>query len=61
MFALMSGNLIYVFFSQLLDHSVQKIVDRGFTIEQAEYALRVNRNNVDKALRSLQKTDIKHK
>ncbi|XP_018397816.1 PREDICTED: tudor domain-containing protein 3 isoform X2 [Cyphomyrmex costatus] len=45
---------------QLLDHSVQKIVDRGFTIEQAEYALRVNRNNVDKALRSLQKIDTKH-
>ncbi|XP_018343989.1 PREDICTED: tudor domain-containing protein 3 isoform X2 [Trachymyrmex septentrionalis] len=45
---------------QLLDHSVQKIVDRGFTIEQAEYALRVNRNNVDKALRSLQRTDTKH-
>ncbi|XP_011880090.1 PREDICTED: tudor domain-containing protein 3 [Vollenhovia emeryi] len=45
---------------QLLDHSVQKIVDRGFTIDQAEYALRVNRNNVDKALRSLQKTDVKH-
>ncbi|XP_011342307.1 tudor domain-containing protein 3 isoform X2 [Ooceraea biroi] len=44
---------------QLLDHSVQKIVDRGFTIEQAEYALRVNRNNVDRALRSLQKTDSK--
>lgn len=57
----MSENLIYVRFSQLLDHSVQKIVDRGFSIEQAEYALRVNRNNVDKALRSLQKTDIKHK
>ncbi|TGZ32543.1 Tudor domain-containing protein 3 [Temnothorax longispinosus] len=45
---------------QLLDHSVQKIVDRGFTIEQAEYALRVNRNNVDKALRSLQKTDSRY-
>ncbi|XP_011158828.1 tudor domain-containing protein 3 isoform X2 [Solenopsis invicta] len=45
---------------QLLDHSVQKIVDRGFTIEQAEYALRINRNNVDRALKSLQKTDIKH-
>ncbi|XP_012218057.1 tudor domain-containing protein 3 isoform X2 [Linepithema humile] len=45
---------------QLLDHSVQKIVDRGFTVEQAEYALRVNRNNVDKALKSLQKTDYKH-
>ncbi|XP_029674772.1 tudor domain-containing protein 3 isoform X2 [Formica exsecta] len=45
---------------QLLDHSVQKIIDRGFTIEQAEYALRINRNNVDRALRSLQKTDSKH-
>ncbi|KAL6426423.1 hypothetical protein ACFW04_009123 [Cataglyphis niger] len=45
---------------QLLDHSVQKIIDRGFTIEQAEYALRINRNNVDRALRSLQKTDTKH-
>ncbi|XP_032664027.1 tudor domain-containing protein 3 isoform X2 [Odontomachus brunneus] len=45
---------------QLLDHSVQKIIDRGFTIEQAEYALKVNRNNVDKALKSLQKTDSKH-
>lgn len=49
------------FSPQLLDHSVQKIVDRGFTIEQAEYALRVNRNNVDKALKSLQRTDSKHK
>ncbi|KAL0115384.1 hypothetical protein PUN28_010722 [Cardiocondyla obscurior] len=45
---------------QLLDYSVQKIVDRGFTVEQAEYALKVNRNNVDRALRSLQKTDSKH-
>ncbi|XP_070159566.1 tudor domain-containing protein 3 isoform X5 [Polyergus mexicanus] len=45
---------------QLLDHSVQKIIDRGFTIEQAEYALRINRNNVDRALRSLQKSDSKH-
>lgn len=46
---------------QLLDHSVQKIVDQGFSIDQAEYALKVNRNNVDKALKSLQKTDNKHK
>ncbi|KAL7290250.1 hypothetical protein TKK_0015952 [Trichogramma kaykai] len=44
---------------QLLDHSVQKIVDHGFTIEQAEYALKVNRNNVDKALKSLQRYDNK--
>ncbi|XP_020288510.1 tudor domain-containing protein 3 [Pseudomyrmex gracilis] len=45
---------------QLLDHSVQKIVDRGFTIEQAEYALRLNKNNVDKALKNLQRNDNKH-
>ena len=60
MFVFLSRYLIYVRF-QLLDHSVQKIVDRGFTIEQAEYALRINRNNIDKALRSLQRTDTKHK
>lgn len=46
---------------QLLDHSVQKIVDQGFSIEQAEYALKVNRNNVDKALKSLQKAESKHR
>ncbi|XP_017880580.1 tudor domain-containing protein 3 isoform X2 [Ceratina calcarata] len=45
---------------QLLDYSVQKIVDQGFSIEQAEYALKVSRNNVDKALKSLQKADNKH-
>lgn len=42
---------------QLLDHSVQRIVDQGFSIEQAEYVLKVNRNNVDRALKSLQKND----
>ncbi|XP_076676138.1 tudor domain containing 3 isoform X3 [Andrena cerasifolii] len=45
---------------QLLDHSVQKIVDQGFSIDQAEYALKVNRNNVDRALKSLQKVDTRH-
>jgi len=40
---------------QLLDHSVQQIVDVGFSIEEAEAALKANRNNVEKALRSLQK------
>lgn len=44
---------------QLLDHSVQRIVDQGFTIEQAEYALKIHRNNVEKALRSLQRNDNK--
>ncbi|KAK2584759.1 hypothetical protein KPH14_007085 [Odynerus spinipes] len=44
---------------QLLDHSVQRIVEQGFTIEQAEYALRMNKNNVDKAIKSLQRTNSK--
>ncbi|CAD6240416.1 GSCOCG00008777001-RA-CDS [Cotesia congregata] len=46
---------------QLLDHSVQKIVDQGFTIDQAEYALKINRNNVDRALKSLIKNDPNNK
>ncbi|XP_046394161.1 tudor domain-containing protein 3 isoform X2 [Ischnura elegans] len=40
---------------QMLDHNVQQIVDMGYTISQAEYALRQNKNNVDRALRSLQR------
>ncbi|XP_046995133.1 tudor domain-containing protein 3 [Schistocerca americana] len=39
----------------LLDHNVQQIVDYGFTVEQAEYALRQNRNNVQRALKVLQR------
>ncbi|KAG8039627.1 hypothetical protein G9C98_000356 [Cotesia typhae] len=46
---------------QLLDYSVQKIVDQGFTIDQAEYALKINRNNVDRALKSLIKNDPNNK
>ncbi|XP_067001707.2 tudor domain-containing protein 3 isoform X2 [Anabrus simplex] len=41
----------------LLDHNVQQIVDCGFTVDQAEYALRQNRNNVDRALRTLQRRE----
>ncbi|KAF4520723.1 hypothetical protein B566_EDAN004843 [Ephemera danica] len=40
---------------QMLDHNVQQIVDMGFSVSQAEYALKQNRNNVDRALRSLQR------
>lgn len=45
-----------LFYVKLLDHSVQKIVDQGFSVEQAEYALKVSRNNVERALKSLQRT-----
>lgn len=37
----------------LLDHNVQQIVDLGFTIEQAENALKMSRNNVDRAIKFL--------
>jgi hypothetical protein len=46
--------MYWYFFLQLLDHNVQKIVDYGYTVEQAEYSLRQNRNNVERALRALQ-------
>lgn len=46
---------------QLLDYTVQRIVQQGFTIEQAEQALKINRNNVNRALKSLQRNDDKTK
>lgn len=39
----------------MLDANVQKIVDAGFTEEQAENALKVTRYNADKALKNLQR------
>ncbi|XP_045764107.1 tudor domain-containing protein 3 [Maniola jurtina] len=41
----------------LLDANVQKIVDAGFSEEQAENTLKYTKNNVDRALRILQKRD----
>ncbi|CAH2063091.1 unnamed protein product, partial [Iphiclides podalirius] len=41
----------------LLDANVQKIVDAGFSEEQADNALKYTKNNVDRALRILQKRD----
>ncbi|XP_045459478.1 tudor domain-containing protein 3-like [Melitaea cinxia] len=41
----------------LLDANVQKIVDAGFSEEQAENALKYTKNNVERALRILQKRD----
>lgn len=41
----------------LLDANVQKIVDAGFTEEQAEATLKYTKNNVDRALKILQKRD----
>ncbi|XP_023942130.1 tudor domain-containing protein 3 [Bicyclus anynana] len=41
----------------LLDANVQKIVDAGFSEEQAESTLKYTKNNVERALRLLQKRD----
>lgn len=54
------NNLFQVFgggTKPLLDANVQKIVDAGFTEEQAENTLKYTKNNVDRALRILQKRD----
>ncbi|CAB0005830.1 unnamed protein product [Nesidiocoris tenuis] len=39
----------------LMDKNVQAIMEKGFTLQEAEGALRQNRNNVDRALKSLTK------
>ncbi|KAK9509010.1 hypothetical protein O3M35_006426 [Rhynocoris fuscipes] len=39
----------------LLDKNVQALMDKGYSLQVAENALRQNRNNVDRALRSLQR------
>lgn len=38
----------------LLDKNIQAIMSKGFTIQEAEVALKQNRNNVDRALKNLQ-------
>lgn len=38
----------------MLDHNVQQLVNLGYAIGQAEYALKQSRNNVDRAMKILQ-------
>lgn len=40
---------------QLMDHNVKKIMDKGYTEEQAKYALKVARNNLERAMSSLKR------
>ncbi|XP_075212664.1 tudor domain-containing protein 3-like isoform X2 [Lycorma delicatula] len=42
----------------LIDKNVKQIVEVGFTLDQAEQALQQARNNVNKALRILQKKEV---
>lgn len=43
---------------QLMDHNVKKILDKGFTEEQAKYALKIARNNLERAMSSLKRHTI---
>lgn len=40
---------------QLMDHNVKKIIDKGFTEEQAKLALKAARNNLERAMSNLKK------
>ena len=53
--ALTGGEMVKKFGGgkQMLDTSVKKIVDAGFTIDDAEWALKKNRNDVNRALNML--------
>lgn len=46
---------------QLVDGNVQKIIDKGYTEEQAVTALKYSRNNVDKALGNLKRREENQK
>lgn len=43
---------------QLMDHNVKKILDKGFTEEQAKYALKIARNNLERAMSSLKRNTV---
>lgn len=47
--------------NKLVDSNVQKIMEKGYTEEQANQALKFSRNNVDKALANLKRHDEKTK
>lgn len=40
---------------QLMDYNVKKIMDKGFTEEQAKYALKLARNNLERAMSNLKR------
>lgn len=43
---------------QLVDHNVKKILDKGYTEEQAKYALKMARNNLERAMSSLKRRNV---
>lgn len=45
---------------QMVDFNVRKITDKGYTVDQAEFALKCARNNLEKAMGSLKKRDDKN-
>lgn len=43
---------------QLIDHNLKKILDKGYTEEQAKYALKMARNNLERAMSSLKRQNV---
>lgn len=43
---------------QLMDHNVKKILDKGYTEEQAKYALKLARNNLERAMSNLKRRNV---
>lgn len=41
--------------SRIMDHNIRKIIDKGYTVEQAKHALKLSRNNLERAFTSLKK------
>lgn len=42
---------------QLMDHNVKKILEKGYTEEQAKHALKLARNNLERAMNNLKRRD----
>lgn len=45
---------------QMMDHNVKKILDKGYTEEQARLALKIARNNLERAMSQLKKRAVQN-
>ncbi|XP_059622315.1 tudor domain-containing protein 3 [Phlebotomus argentipes] len=50
-----AGKKVFGGGQKMMDHNVQKIVDKGFSEEDAHYALKINRNDLGRAIRHLKR------
>uniref|UniRef100_A0A1B0C7Z4 Survival of motor neuron-related-splicing factor 30 n=1 Tax=Lutzomyia longipalpis TaxID=7200 RepID=A0A1B0C7Z4_LUTLO len=50
-----TGKKIFGGGHKMMDHNVQKIVDKGYTEEEAQFALKISRNDLGRAMRHLKR------